>query len=230
MIAGTSRRFILVLVTIVGFLTLSLVFKFQNQPQQLTRTGNVGKLTATDHVVEPSSLTGDAIMPFLGNETVKAELGRASWKLFHTIFARFPEKPTPDESAALEAYIRLFARLYPCGECARHFRKLLEQFPPQTSSRNSAAAWGCSVHNEVNKRLKKELFDCSNLGDFYDCGCGEDEEGEGKPADKSGTGNLEKSTDHKSDLKGTPEKEADLEYNKSATPLHLEKEGLTPGG
>jgi FAD-linked sulfhydryl oxidase len=30
------------------------------------------------------------------------------------------------------------------------------------------------VHNEVNKRLKKDLFDCSKIGDFYDCGCAED--------------------------------------------------------
>jgi len=44
------------------------------------------------------------------------------------------------------------------------------------STRSSAAAWACHVHNEVNKSLEKELFDCSKIGDFYDCGCGEDEE------------------------------------------------------
>ena len=31
------------------------------------------------------------------------------------------------------------------------------------------------MHNEVNKSLEKELFDCSNIGDFYDCGCADDE-------------------------------------------------------
>jgi FAD-linked sulfhydryl oxidase len=30
----------------------------------------------------------------------------------------------------------------------------------------------------VNKKLKKELFDCSKIGDFYDCGCADDEKGE----------------------------------------------------
>jgi len=30
----------------------------------------------------------------------------------------------------------------------------------------------------VNKDLKKPMFDCSNIGDFYYCGCAEDEEGE----------------------------------------------------
>ncbi|KAI9814815.1 MAG: hypothetical protein M1827_003081 [Pycnora praestabilis] len=88
--------------------------------------------------------------------------------------ARFPDKPTPDESTALQSFMYLFARLYPCGECAEHFRSILEQFPPQVSSRSSAAAWGCHVHNEVNKSLEKALFDCSKIGDFYDCGCAED--------------------------------------------------------
>ena len=44
------------------------------------------------------------------------------------------------------------------------------------STRSTAAAWACHVHNEVNKSLRKELFDCSNIGDFYDCGCAEEVE------------------------------------------------------
>lgn len=63
------------------------------------------------------------------------------------------------------------------GDCAGHFRQILTKFPPQVSTRSNAAAWACHVHNEVNKSLKKEDFDCSKIGDFYDCGCA-DEPGE----------------------------------------------------
>ncbi|KAI1761908.1 ERV/ALR sulfhydryl oxidase domain-containing protein [Hypoxylon sp. FL1150] len=119
-------------------------------------------------------LSGGAIAPKLENATLKAELGRATWKFFHTMVARFPEKPTEDDSLALKSFIQLFARLYPCGDCARHFQKLLAQYPPQVSSRNAAAGWACFVHNQVNDRLKKPIFDCNNLGDFYDCGCGDE--------------------------------------------------------
>lgn len=102
----------------------------------------------------------------------------------HTTFARFPEHPSKEESAALKQYIHLFQRLYPCGECAGHFGELLKKFPPQVGSRNAAAGWGCHVHNEVNKRLKKKLFDCNKIGDFYDCGCAEDDkDSKGKKAD-----------------------------------------------
>jgi hypothetical protein len=43
----------------------------------------------------------------------RAELGRAAWKVLHTTFARFPEKPTDDEKEALRSYVHLFQRLYP---------------------------------------------------------------------------------------------------------------------
>jgi len=54
----------------------------------------------------------------------------------------------------------------------------LKKHPPQVSSRSSAAGWACHVHNEVNKALQKEIFDCSKIGDFYDCGCAGDDDGD----------------------------------------------------
>lgn len=109
------------------------------------------------------------------------------------MMARFPEKPTDEERTALKTYIQLFARLYPCGDCASHFQKLLERYPPQTSSRNAAAGWACLVHNEVNKRLHKKIFDCSKIGDFYDCGCGDEDKAKG--GKKTGEGEGKSVTD-----------------------------------
>lgn len=151
------------------------------------------------------SLEGDSIAPKLENATLKyvhalcpvymaphelcmlilryrAELGRATWRFLHTMVSRYPEKPTQDERKTLESFFHLFGRLYPCGDCANHFRGLLKQYPPQTSNRNAAASWLCAMHNKVNVRLEKPQFDCNNLGDFYDCGCGDDK----KDGDKAG--------------------------------------------
>lgn len=41
------------------------------------------------------------------------------------------------------------------------------------------------MHNEVNKSLEKELFDCSKIGDFYDCGCADED---GKTTTEKETG------------------------------------------
>lgn len=83
------------------------------------------------------------------------------------------------------------AQLTPClfidsGECAAHFQEHLKKVPPQVSSRNAAAGWACHIHNEVNKMLKKDIFDCSKLGDFYDCGCGDKHGDADKPAAEKG--------------------------------------------
>ncbi|CDZ97779.1 Mitochondrial sulfhydryl oxidase involved in the biogenesis of cytosolic Fe/S proteins [Phaffia rhodozyma] len=120
-------------------------------------------------------IKGGVVMGHLGNETAKAELGRASWKLLHLMTLRFPEKPTADERSALRSYFYLFSRLYPCGECATHFQALLKEYPPQTSSRKSASLWLCSLHNMVNARLLKPAFDCETLDETYDCGCAEED-------------------------------------------------------
>ena len=164
----------------------------------------------------------------------RAELGRATWKLLHTMMSKFPDKPSPDERAALENYIHLFARLYPwytifnplsiltlrtdvgkSGECAEHFQQIISKYPPQVSSRSAAATWACHVHNEVNKSLKKPLFDCMQIGDFYDCGCADDNAGNKhqKPSDDKPRLNEAR----KSVMKG----EDDVNF----TPLKLEKDG-----
>jgi FAD-linked sulfhydryl oxidase len=172
--------------------------------------------------VPPSMQKGDAIMGHLANETLKAELGRAAWKLFHTTMARFPDQPTDEESAALKSYIHLFARLYPCGECASHFQKILKKFPPQTSSRSTAAAWACHVHNEVNKSKGKPIFDCANIGDFYDCGCGDDEDKQlSKPSE---TGEMSDVSKTKLVQDG---KHRNLDHFE---PVQIAKDGPTNGG
>ncbi|ORY66586.1 Erv1/Alr family protein [Pseudomassariella vexata] len=194
---------VIVILAITAFLSLSFLMNFGSRtdqvPQQWTApvdtSSQQGKSSAPDLMagleITSELLTGDVIAPKLENATAKAELGRASWKLLHTMMARFPEKPTADESQALKSYIQLFSRLYPCGDCAKHFQSMLKQYPPQVGSRNSAAGWACFVHNQVNERLHKELFDCNKIGDFYDCGCGEEDKTKGAKKEYKGQAETE---------------------------------------
>ncbi|CAI1773450.1 hypothetical protein SEUBUCD646_0P03170 [Saccharomyces eubayanus] len=115
------------------------------------------------------------IMPLMGDEKVKQEVGRASWKYFHTLLARFPDEPSAEEREKLATFIELYAQLYPCGECSYHFVKLINKHPIQTSSRTAAAMWGCHIHNKVNEFLKKDIYDCVTILADYDCGCSDDD-------------------------------------------------------
>ncbi|KAI8882209.1 hypothetical protein K501DRAFT_251727 [Backusella circina FSU 941] len=141
--------------------------------------------TTSDYTKAPSSSKSktqsplhdsQVIMQYMGNKTEKAELGRATWKFLHTMMARYPEKPTQYERESLRDFMHLFSKLYPCGECAGHFQKLLSQFPPQTVSRITASQWLCAMHNKVNERLEKPIFDCNDIEAKYPCGCDAAEE------------------------------------------------------
>lgn len=141
-----------------------------------SEVNNNGKETADAPLVDNfGEITDTPFMPKMANETLKAQLGNAAWRLFHTILARYPDKPSVQEQTTLSSYIQLFAQVYPCGDCARHFQKLLKEYPPQTRSRKTAALWGCHVHNKVNERLGKPEYDCTTILEDYDCGCGDDE-------------------------------------------------------
>ncbi|KAK1217228.1 hypothetical protein PQX77_020118 [Marasmius sp. AFHP31] len=153
------------------------------------------------HTPDGETVKGGVIMEKLGNATAKAELGRATWKLLHTMTLRYPEKPTQDERNALDSYFHLFSRLYPCGECATEFQALLKKYPPQTSSRLTASTWLCHVHNQVNERLKKPEFDCAHLDETYDCGCGDTPIGSSKAESKQSQKDVGQDVD-KDDLTG----------------------------
>ncbi|KAF2199818.1 hypothetical protein GQ43DRAFT_101483 [Delitschia confertaspora ATCC 74209] len=176
-LSGASRRFLTLILLAAALVSILFLGSYRGQADARQPAALKPAQRQQSHAgnFKGVSLTGHAIAPKLGNATAKAELGRAAWKVLHTTFARFPEKPTDDEKEALRSFVHLFQRLYPCGECAEHFGKVLAKYPPQVSSRSAAAMWGCFVHNVVNKRLGKEEYNCENIGDAYDCGCADDE-------------------------------------------------------
>jgi hypothetical protein len=63
--------------------------------------------------------------------------------------------------------------LFPCKICSEHFKELLARNPVRNSNREELVDYMCDIHNQVNKRLNKPIFDCGKAFDFWggDCGC-----------------------------------------------------------
>ena len=55
----------------------------------------------------------------------------------------------------------------------------------RTTAHDRAPSRLCSVHNQVNERLKKPQFDCAQLDETYDCGCGDTPIGNSKAESKT---------------------------------------------
>ncbi|KAG5646217.1 hypothetical protein DXG03_004043 [Asterophora parasitica] len=57
----------------------------------------------------------------------------------------------------------------------------------------------CALHNEVNKRLQKPIFDCAHLDAEYDCGCGDEPVNKVATAGNSGPGPMDLEDDPSKD-------------------------------
>ncbi|KXS21627.1 sulfhydryl oxidase, partial [Gonapodya prolifera JEL478] len=95
------------------------------------------------------------------------ELGHASWTFLHSVAAYYPDTPTPDDQASMRSFVRGLGRWYPCGYCAEHVRKVVDKDPPRVESRKDLAKWFCDLHNEVNVRLGKPIFDCAKVDERW---------------------------------------------------------------
>ncbi|CAH1398396.1 unnamed protein product [Nezara viridula] len=91
------------------------------------------------------------------------ELGRSSWNMLHTMAAYYPEKPTKEQQSDMKIFFYTFSNFYPCHTCAEDFQKDLKEMPPETQSAEKLSQWLCKMHNRVNEKLGKPIFDCSKV-------------------------------------------------------------------
>lgn len=118
-----------------------------------------------------------------GNALVSREdVGRATWLFLHTLAAQYPERPTGQQKRDARELMNILSRLYPCAECASHFKQVIRAEPPLVGSRIEFSQWMCRAHNVVNRSLNKPTFNCDLLEARWgglDCshGAGADEGG-----------------------------------------------------
>jgi len=95
------------------------------------------------------------------------ELGRSTWTFLHTMAAYVPDQPTRRERRELSHFMGTLSRFYPCQPCAQEMQTQLKKEPPQVNTRDDFSQWMCRLHNEVNTRLGKPLFDCSRVDERW---------------------------------------------------------------
>ncbi|KAL8928585.1 MAG: hypothetical protein Q9208_001819 [Pyrenodesmia sp. 3 TL-2023] len=90
------------------------------------------------------------------------ELGRGAWTLLHTISASYPPRASPTQQSEMRQFLGLFGKLYPCWVCAEDFQEWMNRKgnEPRVEGRSGLGTWMCEAHNEVNRKLGKQEFDC----------------------------------------------------------------------
>ncbi|KAM0688079.1 hypothetical protein COBT_000667 [Conglomerata obtusa] len=102
---------------------------------------------------------------------IRENLGRSTWTLLHTMASVYPGIPSEQHKKDVLKFIYLLSKLYPCGDCAQHFQKLIKGFPPKIGNHDEFVEWLCRAHNIVNKRIGKTEFDCARVEERWECGC-----------------------------------------------------------
>ncbi|XAR52909.1 Thiol oxidase [Bertholletia excelsa] len=93
----------------------------------------------------------------------REELGRATWIFLHTLAAQYPDKPTRQQKKDVKELMEILSRMYPCKDCADHFKEILRANPVQAGSHDEFSQWLCHVHNVVNRSLGKPNFPCERV-------------------------------------------------------------------
>ncbi len=102
--------------------------------------------------------------------------GPPGWKFIHYVTMGYPNYPTDDIKKKYYNYFHALKHVIPCGICSSHFTENLETLPltdEVLSSRENLMKWRIDIHNIVNKKNNKKVYDYTEamiliMGGFKD--------------------------------------------------------------
>lgn len=95
--------------------------------------------------------------------------GCASWSFLHNITFNYPLKPNNQDKINFFKYFKYLGFILPCSECKNHYKKLFQYIDIKLflNNRYSLIWWLFIIHNLINKRLNKQLYEFKDLIDRY---------------------------------------------------------------
>lgn len=170
-----EQTYLRALITIGVCWTVYILYSylFKGSPQVIKEDKSIGS-SVISSISPRRGVLSEIHSSKMTNMEIRQRLGRSTWTLLHTMASAYPAFPTVQHKKDTLQFIYLISRLYPCGECAGHFQKLLSENPPQVTSHDEFVGWLCKAHNIVNKRLGKPLIDCTKVDGMWPCGCAAD--------------------------------------------------------
>lgn len=96
----------------------------------------------------------------------KDELGFMVWSFLHASAQALDDPLDPNEKKAIKNIMESISYLFPCGQCQKHMQQYIKKHPLPDNSKLTAhdfQQYLCTFHNDVNRRLNKEMFDCTQL-------------------------------------------------------------------
>ena len=74
----------------------------------------------------------------------------------HSVAFTYPENASPEVRAQYIDFYRSLGPVIPCPSCGKHYMEYMEKNPIDADNRDSIAKWVYDLHEDVNKRSKKQ--------------------------------------------------------------------------
>lgn len=86
--------------------------------------------------------------------------GNIIWSYLHTISVRYI--PTEEGKEEMKTILKSISNFLICPICGNHWKQIIEdsELDDVVKDRKNLMLWLCEKHNEINKKLGKEIFDC----------------------------------------------------------------------
>lgn len=94
--------------------------------------------------------------------------GPKLWEIMHTFSFSYPDNPTLQHKQSAYNFYSSIGILIPCENCSKHCKNYIYNNPPNVNSKTDLIKWAFAFHNEVNRRLGKDIYDLNTLYDKYD--------------------------------------------------------------
>ena len=89
------------------------------------------------------------------------EVGRAGWRLIHSLAANYPEEPKFYQKYPWYGFIEVLIQFYPCERCCEHLWSNIERHGMHTANKTDMSMFMCFLHNDVNRMNGKEDYPCT---------------------------------------------------------------------
>lgn len=135
--------------------------------------------------------------PFYDVSQTRATMGHHAWIFLHSIAAAYPDEPTDQDKEGLKELFSSIGKIFPCQECKGHFNNMIAENPLVDTNKKEVIYYFCKLHNLVNVRLQKRVFDCDKAFEYWKvegCGCNGNSSEENEDADSTNTENASEST------------------------------------
>jgi hypothetical protein len=89
--------------------------------------------------------------------------GPSWWKNFHSKTAVAPDYPSRMYKHQFKQWLDRELEWFPFDSCKANAKRWVKEHPPRLKTRKDLFMWGCDLHNYVNEKTGKSVWDCSTM-------------------------------------------------------------------